>query len=171
MGKKKSKKNELKPWCWYCDRDFEDEKVLIQHQKARHFKCYICTKRLNTAGGMVIHVAQVHKENVKHVPNAIPGRDMPDIEIFGSLGIPEEDVLEKEQRMREKNGEPASKRVKHQNGSSEGAAAHSVGVDPEQLRQQLEQHRLTVQQQQQNYGQPDFGYGPQPPPMPPIPPF
>ncbi|KAJ1665502.1 hypothetical protein EV178_003144 [Coemansia sp. RSA 1646] len=169
MGKKKSKKTELKPWCWYCDREFEDEKVLIQHQKARHFKCHICTKRLNTAGGMVIHVAQVHKENIKHVPNAIPGRDTPDIEIFGSLGIPEEDVLEYEQRMREKLGEPANKRVRHQNGNAEGFNS-STGLDPEQLRQQLEQHRLTVQQQQQqqNYGQPDFGYGPQPPHMPPM---
>jgi hypothetical protein len=48
----------------YCERDFEDEKVLIQHQKAKHFKCPHCNKKLNTAGGMVVHVAQVHKETI-----------------------------------------------------------------------------------------------------------
>jgi hypothetical protein len=34
MGKKK-KKEIVKPWCYYCDRVFEDEKILIQHQKAK----------------------------------------------------------------------------------------------------------------------------------------
>ena len=24
-----------KPWCFYCDREFDDEKILIQHQKAK----------------------------------------------------------------------------------------------------------------------------------------
>ncbi|KAJ2762722.1 hypothetical protein H4S06_000503, partial [Coemansia sp. BCRC 34490] len=182
MGKKKSKKTELKPWCWYCEREFEDEKVLIQHQKAKHFKCHICAKRLNTAGGMVIHVAQVHKENIKAVPNAFPGRDTPDIEIFGSLGIPEEDVQDYEQRMREKLGEPVAKKPKQHNGGAggysnagNGGGMHSVDLDPEQLKQQLEQHRLAVQQQQQQqqqqqYGHPNIGYGAQPPHMPPMPP-
>jgi hypothetical protein len=52
-------------WDRYCERDFEDEKVLISHQKAKHFKCHICYKKLNSAGGMAIHVAQVHKETVE----------------------------------------------------------------------------------------------------------
>ena len=34
MGKKK-KKEIVKPWCYYCDRVFDDEKILIQHQKAK----------------------------------------------------------------------------------------------------------------------------------------
>ena len=34
------------------ERDFEDLKLLISHQKAKHFKCDRCGKRLNTAGGM-----------------------------------------------------------------------------------------------------------------------
>ena len=33
------------------ERDFEDLKLLISHQKAKHFKCDRCGKRLNTAGG------------------------------------------------------------------------------------------------------------------------
>ena len=43
----------------YCNRDFEDEKVLIQHQKAKHFKCHICHKKLYTGPGLAIHCMQV----------------------------------------------------------------------------------------------------------------
>ena len=52
------------PLCRYCDREFEDEKVLITHQKAKHFKCIYCYKKLNSASGLVIHVAQIHKETM-----------------------------------------------------------------------------------------------------------
>lgn len=56
-------------WCYYCEREFESEKILIQHQKAKHFKCHVCHKKLSTAGGMVIHVLQVHKVSInKSVP-------------------------------------------------------------------------------------------------------
>ena len=58
---KKKRASELDAWCWYCDREFEDEKVLIQHQKARHFKCPFCPRRLNTAGGLAVNLGQVHK--------------------------------------------------------------------------------------------------------------
>ena len=34
------------------ERDFEDLKLLISHQKAKHFKCDRCGRRLNTAGGI-----------------------------------------------------------------------------------------------------------------------
>ena len=72
MGKKKKRATE-KVWCYYCDREFDDEKILVQHQKAKHFKCHVCHKKLSTASGMVIHVLQVHKENVtKYVPFPIP---------------------------------------------------------------------------------------------------
>ncbi|KXS18966.1 hypothetical protein M427DRAFT_132460 [Gonapodya prolifera JEL478] len=92
MGKKKKAKKEVKPWCWYCDREFEDEKVLIQHQKAKHFKCNQCNKRLNTAGGLGVHMTQVHKANLTKIENTLAGRDSPDIEIFGMEGVPEEDL-------------------------------------------------------------------------------
>lgn len=56
MGKKKRGPTleELlaRPWCYYCERDFDDLKILISHQKAKHFKCERCGRRLNTAGGM-----------------------------------------------------------------------------------------------------------------------
>ncbi|KAK7370064.1 hypothetical protein VNO80_12118 [Phaseolus coccineus] len=87
MGKKK-KRVSSKVWCYYCDREFDDEKILVQHQKAKHFKCHVCHKKLSTASGMAIHVLQVHKESVTKVPNAKPGRESTDIEIYGMQGIP-----------------------------------------------------------------------------------
>jgi hypothetical protein len=58
MGKKKRGHVSVddilsRPWCYYCERDFEDLKLLISHQKAKHFKCDRCGKRLNTAGGQL----------------------------------------------------------------------------------------------------------------------
>jgi hypothetical protein len=83
MGKKK-KKNENKPWCYYCDRVFDDEAMLVQHQRHRHFKCPDCPKKLNTAQvracaanepsatirfhsdsqGLSTHAYQVHKTTI-----------------------------------------------------------------------------------------------------------
>ena len=65
--------------------------MLIYHQKAKHFKCHICHKKLYTAPGLAIHCSQVHKEIINSVPNALPSRDNIEIEIYGMEGIPEED--------------------------------------------------------------------------------
>jgi tRNA(Ile2) C34 agmatinyltransferase TiaS len=55
MGKKRKQPDVeevlAKPWCYYCERSFDDLKILISHQKAKHFKCDRCGRRLNTAGG------------------------------------------------------------------------------------------------------------------------
>uniref|UniRef100_A0A2K6UAR1 C2H2-type domain-containing protein n=1 Tax=Saimiri boliviensis boliviensis TaxID=39432 RepID=A0A2K6UAR1_SAIBB len=67
MGHKKKKK-QLKPWY------FDDETTHIQHQKAKHFKCHICHKKLYPGPGLAIHCMHVHKETIDAVPNAIPGR-------------------------------------------------------------------------------------------------
>ncbi|KDO23925.1 hypothetical protein SPRG_10071 [Saprolegnia parasitica CBS 223.65] len=93
MGKKKRKDGIDEPkiakvYCYYCERIFEDEKVLIMHQKSRHFKCNFCNKKLSTASGMVVHVAQVHKETILTVPNAKPGRDSVEVEVYGMEGVP-----------------------------------------------------------------------------------
>ncbi|PTB71113.1 hypothetical protein M440DRAFT_1442925 [Trichoderma longibrachiatum ATCC 18648] len=108
-----------RPWCYYCaypslfvcpiyiasilisltvvlslgERDFEDLKLLISHQKAKHFKCDRCGRRLNTAGGLSVHLNQVHKETLSQVENALPNRQGLEVEIFGMEGIPQE-VLE-----------------------------------------------------------------------------
>ncbi|XP_055550270.1 BUB3-interacting and GLEBS motif-containing protein ZNF207 isoform X2 [Wyeomyia smithii] len=118
MGRKKKKAS--KPWCWYCNREFDDEKILVQHQKAKHFKCHICHKKLYTGPGLSIHCMQVHKESIDKVPNSLPNRSNIEIEIYGMEGIPPEDIREHE---KQKNGggggrsdsdddEPAVKKTK-----------------------------------------------------------
>ena len=76
----------------YCNREFDDEKILIQHQKAKHFKCHICHKKLYTGPGLSIHCMQVHKETIDKVPNSLPSRGNIEIEIYGMEGIPAEDL-------------------------------------------------------------------------------
>lgn len=73
MGRKKRARGEQeKPYCYYCDRYFQDDKILEQHQKAKHFKCSVCSKKLSTASGMVVHVFQVHKQSVTKYVRCLP---------------------------------------------------------------------------------------------------
>nr|KAI8766689.1 BUB3-interacting and GLEBS motif-containing protein ZNF207-like isoform X1 [Biomphalaria glabrata] len=92
----------------YCNREFDDEKILIQHQKAKHFKCHICYKKLYTGPGLAIHCMQVHKEKIDKVPNSLPGRNNTEIEIYGMEGIPEEDVKAHEKNKNKKLAETNS---------------------------------------------------------------
>ncbi|XP_037649530.1 BUB3-interacting and GLEBS motif-containing protein ZNF207-like isoform X2 [Sebastes umbrosus] len=116
MGRKKKK--QMKPWCWYCNRDFDDEKILIQHQKAKHFKCHICHKKLYTGPGLAIHCMQVHKETIDGVPNAIPGRTDIELEIYGMEGIPEKDMEERRRVLEQKN-QDTQKKKQNQDDSDE----------------------------------------------------
>jgi hypothetical protein len=101
----------------YCNREFDDEKILVQHQKAKHFKCHICHKKLYTAPGLSIHCMQVHKEAIDKVPNSLPNRSNIEIEIYGMEGIPAQDLKDHEKN---KNGnksesdddEPSAKKNK-----------------------------------------------------------
>ena len=79
-----------RPWCFYCERDFDDLRILISHQRAKHFKCGNCNRRLNTIGGLSVHMNQVHKEPLTEVEGALPNRGDVSIEIFGMEGIPED---------------------------------------------------------------------------------
>ena len=87
----------------YCNREFDDEKILIQHQKAKHFKCHICHKKLYTGPGLSIHCMQVHKDTIDKVPNSLPNRGNIEIEIYGMEGIPPEDLKEHERQKGGKN--------------------------------------------------------------------
>jgi len=119
MGRKKKKQS--KPWCWYCNREFDDEKILIQHQKAKHFKCHICHKKLYTGPGLSIHCMQVHKETIDKVPNSQPNRGNIEIEIYGMEGIPEADLKAHESRqVGDDDDEPGAKRAK-----SDSPAVHT----------------------------------------------
>ncbi|KAI0306268.1 hypothetical protein B0F90DRAFT_1808024 [Multifurca ochricompacta] len=131
MAKKKNKQL-LRPWCWYCEREFEDEKVLMQHQKAKHFKC-----------GM-FHIQQVHKlepENLPRIENALPGRDGYEVEIFGMEGIPVPDVADYKRRKEIELGltagsitQPQAKRPK----------TESRTLSEDELRAQLEAHKALM---------------------------
>nr|POE62967.1 oxysterol-binding protein-like protein obpalpha [Quercus suber] len=84
-----------KRWCYYCERIFQDDKVLCDHQRYKHFRCdwdqqYSCGKKFTTAGGLSVHMTQVHKTKLEKIQNTIDGRENPAVEIFGMLGIPQE---------------------------------------------------------------------------------
>jgi len=138
-----------RPWCYYCERDFDDNKVLTNHQKLKHFKCNQCNRKLNTAGGLSVHMQQVHKETLTEVDNAIEGRRDPFPEVFAMSGIPQELLdahkqrimnaffaMEAEHRARTGNppagtgstGQPSSKRIK-------------VEESEEQIKARLAEHR------------------------------
>ncbi|KAJ3025818.1 UNVERIFIED_CONTAM: hypothetical protein HDU68_006628, partial [Siphonaria sp. JEL0065] len=119
--KKNKRSNELKPWCWYCDRSFDDEKILIDHQRAKHLKCTHCNKKMNTAGGLVVHCMQVHKEVLIKLENTLPGRESVEVEIFGMEGIPEADL---QAHIAAVGGGSANKRV-------------HIDANPDSLKEQL----------------------------------
>ncbi|PWO00280.1 hypothetical protein FA09DRAFT_314881 [Tilletiopsis washingtonensis] len=139
---KKKKAPVLDAWCWYCDREFEDEKVLLQHQKAKHYRCPQCPRRLNTAGGLTVHLAQVHKAEPGKIENALPGRESFDIEIYGMVGIPPADLAEWQSRRGAgaaqggggAGGQPSAKRQK----------VEKVALSAEQLKAQLEAHKALM---------------------------
>lgn len=60
MGRKKKQVEKQYIWCYYCDREFEDENTLISHQVARHFKCEYCGKKLGTFRGLMSHAKTNH---------------------------------------------------------------------------------------------------------------
>jgi hypothetical protein len=70
MGRKKRKETTTtdldRPFCWYCNRGFDTEAVLIMHQKSVHFKCPYkeCRKKLGTSHALLSHMFQVHKSTI-----------------------------------------------------------------------------------------------------------
>ncbi|TUC02890.1 Rhomboid-related protein 3 [Bagarius yarrelli] len=113
----------------YCNRDFDDEKILIQHQKAKHFKCHICHKKLYTGPGLAIHCMQVHKETIDGVPNAIPGRTDIELEIYGMEGIPDKDMQER-RRLLEQKSQAESQKKKQNDDSDEEDDDDEAGPSP-----------------------------------------
>ena len=136
--------------------------VLMQHQKAKHFKCGMCPRRLNTAGGLAVHIQQVHKlepekyvfslfcknlpltfalPSLPRIENALPGRDGYEVEIFGMEGIPAPDVADYKRRKEIELGlaagsitQPPPKRPKTENRP----------LSEDELRAQLEAHKALM---------------------------
>jgi hypothetical protein len=124
MGRKKKR---IRPviFCYYCDRVFESERVLIQHQRSKHFKCPECNKRVSSAHGMMVHMFQVHKETIESVPGAKSGRDSFEMEIFGMDGVPIELIAEKRLKV---FGEKGSKKLKSNLGMQIISSGHSNDI-------------------------------------------
>ncbi|KAL0935716.1 uncharacterized protein CTRU02_210307 [Colletotrichum truncatum] len=153
MGKKKRGHPDVedvlsRPWCYYCERDFEDLKLLISHQKAKHFKCDRCGRRLNTAGGLSVHLNQVHKETLTQVENALPNRQGLDVEIFGMEGIPQ-DILDQHRNRIIQNFYQAQedRRIATGNplpGQSKQPRKKLKVETPEELKARLAEHRAKL---------------------------
>lgn len=101
---------QLKPFCYFCNREFDDEKVLIQHQKAKHFKCGECHRKLETANGLAVHMQQVHRMTQRRVPNAMEGRDDVTSVVQGMFGIPFDIVEEHQMKHYKKMGDIDTKK-------------------------------------------------------------
>ncbi|GAA5873806.1 hypothetical protein JCM8547_005951 [Rhodosporidiobolus lusitaniae] len=138
MAKKKSKSKKVASlaWCWYCDRTFEDQRVLLSHQKAKHFRCSLCPRRLNTAGGLAVHLDQVHKVGTDKIENALPGRDSFDVEIYGMEGVPAPDLAAWRKKQAEEHGlpNPEEQRAKR-------PRYLQIALTPAEARAQLAAHK------------------------------
>ncbi|KAI8051986.1 hypothetical protein BDF22DRAFT_614639, partial [Syncephalis plumigaleata] len=124
-------------------------KVLITHQRAKHFKCPQCNKKMNTVGGLVIHYTQVHKETLRSTPNAIKGRDSVDVEIFGMEGIPAADLISFQMR-KAASGEPNVLEQLHQQQQQSLYKRPRMNTDlhqplsPDEIREQLARHQAII---------------------------
>ncbi|GAB7347387.1 hypothetical protein MBLNU459_g4316t1 [Dothideomycetes sp. NU459] len=156
MGKKKRQHPEIeeilaRPWCYYCERDFDDLKILISHQKAKHYKCDKCGRRLNTAGGLSVHLTQVHKDTLTIVDNALPNRSAPDIEVFGMEGIPDDILAQHNARVSQEFFAAEAERRAVTGNPTTGSAAAGAQANsstkrpkfesPAELKKRLAEHR------------------------------
>ncbi|KAK2740359.1 hypothetical protein FQN55_008940 [Onygenales sp. PD_40] len=158
MGKKKRGHPDVeellnRPWCYYCERDFDDLKILISHQKAKHFKCDRCGRRLNTAGGLSVHMSQVHKESLSAVDNALPNRSSLDIEIFGMEGVPEDILQAHQQRVLTQYHQAEAERRAVTGNPAPGAATGGNQPkkpkfeSPSELKKRLAEHKAKLAEQ------------------------
>jgi hypothetical protein len=87
--------------------------VLTAHQKAKHFTCQVCTKKLNSVAGTTSpcclplttglqnHLKTIHGQTLETVMNALSNRSNPATipEISGMDGIPAQDLQEFKSRL------------------------------------------------------------------------
>lgn len=171
MGRKKKKP--IKPWCWYCNREFDDDKILAQHQRAKHFKCPFCHKKLYSGPGLTVHCVQVHKEKIDKIPEALPNRNSVDIDIYGMQGVPEDDLREHERLKRgDDSGPSRSQDNRSQQGTSQQSRPaqqnsypqNSLATNPAAMHAAMFQHAMSMGAMPPP---PGFPMGPNGMPMPP----
>ena len=147
MGrKKKAQEAYQKPWCYYCDREFDGEGILVQHQKAKHFTCQVqrCKKRCSTSTSLAGHAWHVHQTTLTEVPNAIEGRnDLPKNgghEVIGMMGIPPGVLTPLERRIEAAQEEES--RIREE---AERVAAEAAAAEADARRRSAYQARLPVE--------------------------
>lgn len=139
--------------------------VLLQHQKSKHFKCQLCPRKLNTAGGLMVHSQQVHKTEPEPLTNTLPGRDGFEIEIFGMEGVPTNALAEWKARKEQEAGVAAlaaaaqAKRPRYQYNA----------IPEADLMAALEQHKALMTARR-NGAIPPASVPTMPPPTLPVPP-
>lgn len=78
-----------KPTCFYCAKPFDTEEILVQHQKASHFKCVICARRFVNIPALGVHMKTVHQKNLTTIPKANPEMaGYVALAVVGSQGLP-----------------------------------------------------------------------------------
>ena len=87
----------IRPFCYYCNRDFPSEKVLISHQKAVHFRCnhQRCRKFFNEAAALQEHTEKVHRRSITKINRALTSRSDPNVSISGMAGVSLDIIMEK----------------------------------------------------------------------------
>ena len=75
MGRKKRSLDYVKPFCFYCDKAFNNEIMLHQHQKSVHFTCPRCKKKFPTSQNLKVHYHQEHKVGLEKFTNKSAQRD------------------------------------------------------------------------------------------------
>ena len=93
MGRKKREEVTPKPFCYYCDKEFETVHILLKHQKNRHFACSNCRKKFSKASSIVTHCMTKHHITLSKVANAKKGREALSMSIYGMVGVPD-DIIE-----------------------------------------------------------------------------
>lgn len=72
MGRKKRTVEKEYIFCFYCDKEFDNENTLKTHQVARHFRCEECKRKLAAFPGLAKHCELVHKTKIKsYVPRFV----------------------------------------------------------------------------------------------------
>lgn len=103
MARKRKPYAAIRPWCWYCEVNFDSEKKLFEHQRKKHFTCQKCDRKFKGITSLVEHNKSEHQIELKAVPSALPGRDSVLVSIRGTEGIPECDVLAHNLKSRQNN--------------------------------------------------------------------
>ncbi len=99
MGRKKKPTTAhkvFKPICYYCEKEYPDEEKLVNHQRATHFRCPQCPKRLDNVRGLAAHLSAIHNQEIDQIPHALSDRKSEiDLLISGLRGVPSAFILRK----------------------------------------------------------------------------